>query len=199
MKSKKRKKFRIIKKICIILIILAIPPLLLIYHCRLQIYTDFNKYLKAGGHDYFSGYAYQPFNYKCAYQDVFFARYQAYSFYLSEEDFDSFINEVAEDEFHISKSGYSCSSYYEYKYHGIKVGEINELNYINSPYYGSQYDTGTLNDFNDSDFVNNVTDKPIDDYTVILYHPQGPGTRSSGLFADPETNRIVYYQMSSIR
>lgn len=198
MKSKKRKKFRIIKKICIILIILAIPPLLLIYHCRLQIYTDFNKYLKAGGHDYLSRYSYNPYDYKCAFQDTFIIRYQAYSFSLSKKEFDCFINEVAENEFHISEGGSNHSSY-EYKYYGIKVGEINKLNNINNPFYGESYDSGTLDDFNYSDFVNNVTDKPIDDYTVILYHPHGCGETTCGLFADPETNRIVYFYIASIK
>ena len=93
-----------------------IPILLLIYHCRLRIYNDYDKYIESGGIDFFAQRANNPYDFRCAIKDEILWKYCACSFSLSEEDFDNFVNEVAENELDLSIGGSVCT-YYEYKYY----------------------------------------------------------------------------------
>ncbi|SEP84090.1 hypothetical protein SAMN02910369_00710 [Lachnospiraceae bacterium NE2001] len=179
----------------IIGVIIAIPVLLfalLVNSCRIKKYKDIDKYRKAGGHEIFSGTPSEAYDFKGIRRNfLFLGGTDAYSFTLDGEAYDNFIKKM-EDEYDLCSTRESDVKYGNAHYYGVKVGDINALNHADNPNY-------TLDDFDSEEFLNHISDTPVKDYTVILYDPAGTGSLYSGIFANPETHRIIYFRGGTIK
>ena len=100
------------------------------------------------------------------------------SFVLPRDEFDAYKGSIIET--------YKENSYYGHWY-GMRVCDINADN----PKY-------TLDDVPTMHFEKVIKDD-IGAYTVLLYSPNGSGTRSFGIFVDDSSRRVVCYYNATIR
>ena len=179
---------RIPKKLIITLIIIIALFGWMKFSCRVITYTDFDKYKKDKGYVLYPGEAEGAYDYKCIRRHVgILGGIDAYSFSLSEKDYENYIKEL-ETEYKLTSLDENDLKYGYAHYYGIKVKEINALN-----------DGYILDDFNEGRYLDLISDMPVDEYTVILYDPTGTGSEYRGIFANPDSKRIICYRGGTIK
>ncbi len=188
---KERKVLQTLKPLLISTLVLGLLILGFAYSTRVKLYQSFDSYLKADGH-VFTEQPATAYDYICLRRHVgILAGIDAYSFKLDDDEYQKFIESIIE-KYNLLSDDYSNLKYGYAHYYGIKVSEINVLNNAENPGY-------TLNDFTSGKFLNHISQKPVEDYIVILYDPQGIGSVYCGIFADPDTKRIICYRGGTIK
>ena len=186
--SEKSEHIRIHKKLIVSLVIISVLFGWFIFSCRTRSYSDFEKYKKDNGYVLYHGDPKGAYDFKCIRRHIgILGGIDAYSFSLSDEDYESYMEEL-KTEYNLTSEDENEKKYGRAHYYGIKVKDINALN-----------DGYTLNDFKSGDFLDLITDMPVDEYTVMVYDPTGTGSVYSGIFVNPDTNRIVCYRGGSIK
>ena len=183
--TEKQEHKRISKKLIITLFIIFVLIGWIRFSCRVITYNDFDEYKQAKGYVLYHGEPEGAYDYLCIRRHVgILGGIDAYSFSLNDKDYESYIKEL-ETEYKLTETARMYNNSYYYR---CKVKEINVLN-----------DGYTLNDFNEGRYLDLISDMPVDEYTVILYDPTGTGSEYKGIFANPDTKRIICYRGGTIK
>lgn len=113
--------------------------------------------------------------------NIYIGKTSIYAFTLDENDYEEFLDGIIEEyqlEEEETEENVGTKSYRQW--YLTKVKDANDPNY-------------TLDNFPTYLKFEKVIDDDINDYDIILYSPQGPGSSSCGLVVNPESRRVVVY------
>ena len=166
----------ITKKTILVTGILVVCIAVFLNSFRTRKYTDPDKYLVSGHVLYQKLLPEQLLDFRGAKaQFLIFGAQEACAFRLSEPDYVIYTEALASSLHEDYKTSYE-------KFHDLKVSELNSA-------IGQDYEP-----FSGEHFLKNVTDQPIGGYQVFFFLPAGStGGRAYGIFADPDTCRILMY------
>ena len=171
----------------IVIIFLSIAALygLIMFSCRIREFDNFEAYKKAG---LYVSYVMpeEVSSYKGVSRHIGpLGGMDAYSIYVTDEQYEEIVTRLTED-LNLDSEDEEDLKYGNSSYYGMKVGAIN----ARTPEYN-------LDDFNESDLFQYVTDVPIDEYTVIYFSPTGTGGIEQGVFFFHGTNTMIFYRVKS--
>ena len=173
------------KKLIFIPIVIVLLIACIIFSCRTKVYNSFEAYKNAG---LYVSYVMpeEITSFKGVSRHIGpLGGMDAYSIYVTDEQYEKIVTRLTED-LNLDSTDEKDLKYGNASYHGLKVGEIN----ARTPDYN-------LDDFNESDLFQYVTDVPVDEYTVIYFLPTGTGGIEQGVFYDPGTNLMIFYRTKS--
>lgn len=150
----------------------------------LKNYDDFEKFRAESNVDFYLPSGAEDV--KTAIDNKLFARTYIYSYVLSDDELEDFIDKMIEEKYTIKNEDGTTEVEFN-KYYGIKVSEIDDVD----PY--------ELDNFQHSLAFSSVIDDSIDDYIVIYYYPLNIGTTGKGIMYNKNTNRVVEYYYGQVR
>lgn len=173
------------KAIVIIFLSVAVLFGLIMFSCRIREFDNFEAYKKAGLYvSYVTPEEISSFKGVSRHIGPM-GGMDAYSISVTDEQYEEIVARLTEDLNLVSEDEEDLK-YGNASFYGMKVGAIN----ARTPDYD-------LDDFNESDLFQYVTDVPVNEYTVIYFSPTGTGGIEQGVFFFPGTNTMIFYRTKS--